>query len=323
MPGGSSGRADWAELTAFLTARPEGEPSVTLSWAELGQIVGSVPVSAVRHHPQWWHGDRSHVRAWRAAGYTAAHIQPGRSVTFRRSGRGVGGSPMVSGAKRPQESAVIPSTPSNGSLRTLQEIDPRNALLVIPCSKSKRAGGTAKGLETVPWVSELLIARERNREVAHVDERQLMPAWYRYNGGFYTTAAADLRDAVSVGVALVILSGGYGLLRAEEPIGNYDKIMRLSDWPAGLLEDLLVAEAKRRNTSTVVAFAAGSSHYAKLIRHAPWGRAGLTAFLVTINGVNKGASGEVPRRLGRAFSCFWQRHPAERYPEGTTVEQLA
>lgn len=319
MPSENSGRADWARLTAFLTTRPEGEDSVILSWTELDRIVGGVPASAVRHYPQWWHGDRSHVRAWKSAGYTAARIQPGQSVTFRRSEDGQ----AAPHAGQQQEKPTVTSASSNGGLRMLQEIDPRHALLVIPCSKGKRAGGSAQRTETAPWPPELRAARVATLATANADERQVMPAWYRYNGGFYTAAEASLRDAVSAGTPLVVLSGGYGLLHAEEPIGNYDKIMRLSDWPAGLLEDLLVREAGRRNVPTVVAFAASSSDYARLVRNAPWRRAGLTAFLVTIKGVSKGASGEVPRRLGRAFTCFWQQQPAEWYPEGTTLERLA
>jgi hypothetical protein len=99
--------------------------------------------------------------------------------------------------------------------------------------------------------------------------------------------------------------------------------LRLAGWPAGLLEGLLAAEAKQRNASAVVAFAAASSDYAKLIRRAPWRDTRTGAFLVTIQGVGGGASGEVPRRLGRAFACFWQRQSADGYPLGTTVERLA
>ncbi|WP_446697334.1 DUF7662 domain-containing protein [Thermomonospora cellulosilytica] len=319
VPSESRGRADWARLTAFLTARPEDEDSVTLSWAELDQIVGGVPASAVRHYPQWWHGDRSHVRAWKSAGYTAVRIRPGRSVTFRRSG----GNPAAHGTGRRQEKPTAVSTTSNGDLRTLQEIDPRDALLVIPCSGKKRTHGSAESSEAASWPSELLAARACNRAAAKMDEQQLMPAWYRYNGWFYTTAEASLRDAVFTGAPLAILSGGYGLLHPEEPTGHYNKAMRLTDWPTGLLEELLMAEADRRNVSAVVAFAAAKTDYAKLVRRTPWRSAGLMAYLVTINGVSKGAQREVPRRLGHAFTCFWQRQPAGRYPEGTTVERLA
>jgi hypothetical protein len=230
---------------------------------------------------------------------------------------------MVSVSGKRQVSPVASPESSSGNLQALQELDPRNVLLVIPCSKSKRAGGSTPRMEVAPWPATLLTAREGNRQAAGMDERQLMLAWRRYSGGFYTAAEASLRNAVSDSTPLIILSGGYGLLHAKEPIGDYNKIMRLADWPTGLLEGLLVAEARNRNVSDVVVFAATSSDYAKLARRVPWRRAGLSAFLVTIKGVSGGASGEVPRRLGRAFTCFWQRRPIKEYPPGTTAERLA
>jgi hypothetical protein len=54
---------------------------------------------------------------------------------------------------------------------------------------------------------------------------------------------------------VVIISGGKGIARSEEPIGWYDKILQLTDWPAGLLESALISEARRRGARTVVAFA--------------------------------------------------------------------
>ena len=122
---------------------------------------------------------------------------------------------------------------------------------------------------------------------------------------------------------MIILSGGYGVLHAREHIGDYDKIMRSTDWPSGLLESLLLHEARRRNVSSVVAFAAKSSDYARVVRATPWGQAELTAYLVTIKGVGTGASGKVPRRHGQAFAAFWRGQPADQDPEGTTVERLA
>jgi hypothetical protein len=59
---------------------------VTLSWRELDEIVGGLPQSAIKHHPQWWHGERSHTLAWRRAGFQLDSADLGRSVTFRRMG---------------------------------------------------------------------------------------------------------------------------------------------------------------------------------------------------------------------------------------------
>ena len=46
----------------------------------------------------------------------------------------------------------------------------------------------------------------------------------------------------------MIISGGYGIARADEPIGWYDKILQLADWPAGLLESALISEVRRSGT---------------------------------------------------------------------------
>ncbi|MGP4030051.1 DUF7662 domain-containing protein [Actinomadura sp. 3N407] len=206
-------RANWAALTTFLAARPPDEGSVTLSWEELGSIVGGVPDSAVQHHPQWWHGDRSHVRAWQAAGYAASEIQRGHSVTFRRAGAAA---PVRPSPWTQRENRATPPASPTDALLELQEVDVRSALLVIPCSKTKRPGGGASSQRATRWPSALAAAREHNRAAADLDERQLMPAWRRYSGHFYAAADAALRDAVSSDASLIILSGGYGLLRANE-----------------------------------------------------------------------------------------------------------
>lgn len=120
---------------------------------------------------------------------------------------------------------------------------------------------------------------------------------------------------------MVILSGGYGVANATELIGWYDKVLHLADWPAGLLESALISQARRAGTDTVVAFASQTTAYAQLLRRIPWRHACLRAGLVTISGVTAGAMAEVPRRLGLAFTAFWnQRHGT--YPPGTVVEQL-
>lgn len=132
--------------------------------------------------------------------------------------------------------------------------------------------------------------------------------------------SVGVADAVARG-RVVIISGGYGIARANEPIGWYDKILQLADWPSGLLESALVSEARRCGADTVVAFAPATTDYAKLLRRTRWQQAGIDARLVTITGVTGGAMAEVPRRLGQAFSAFWNRQHAS-YPPGVTVELL-
>ena len=104
----------------------------------------------------------------------------------------------------------------------------------------------------------------------------------------------------------------------QQPSGWYDKVLHLADWPAGLLESALIAEARRCGTHTVVAFASATTAYTKLLRRTPWEQAGIDARLVTITGVTGGAMKQVPQRLGQAFSAFWNRqhdsYPPQRNP---------
>lgn len=310
------GGADYGRLTAALSAR--AEPVVTMPWQELDDIVGGLPRSAVDHFPQWWHGDRPNTRAWRRAGYELVKAEPGRLVVFRRAG--LAAPSICAGAPAPPPGlpADRPRLPGDG----LAGIDPARVLLVVTCSRRKESGGSPPGTAGLdPWPEDLRNARSRVLAAASADTTGLLPAWRRYTGTFYQHAGAALAGAVTAG-HVVIISGGYGIVRAAEPIGYYDRELRLADWPRGLLESALLGEARRCGTSTVVAFASASTGYATLLRRTPWRQAGIGARLVTITGVRDGAMGEVPRRLGQAFSAFWNQHP-DRYPPGTSVQDLS
>lgn len=207
----------------------------------------------------------------------------------------------------------------------LRDADPRRVLLVIPCSAAKASGGqstaTTDGAQAEGWPEALLSARARVLGRSDADMSRVMPAWRRYQGGFYRHARPALGEAAAAG-NVVIISGGYGLADACDPIGWYDKVLRLADWPPGLLESALTARARRAGVDLVVGFAATSSSYAYLLRRTRWRHAGLQACLVTITGVTGGAMAEVPRRLGLAFAAFWsQQH--DGYPPGTEVQPLS
>jgi hypothetical protein len=203
----------------------------------------------------------------------------------------------------------------------LDGVDPQQSLLVLTCSGRKERGGRPPGPADQPaWPQDLADARTRVLATADADTAHLLPAWRRYTGTFYQHARPALADAVAAG-RVVIISGGYGIARADEPIGWYDKILQLADWPAGLLETALISEARRCGTQTVVAFASSTTDYARLLRRTPWQQAGIDARLVTITGVTQGAMHEVPRRLGQAFAAFWN-HQHDSYPPGTTTELL-
>jgi hypothetical protein len=157
---------------------------------------------------------------------------------------------------------------------------------------------------------------------AGVDERQLMPAWRRYTGGFYTTAGDALTDATARHANIVIISGGYGIVTADEPIGGYERVFHLADWPPGLLEDQLCRHAQQTGARSVVAFLAATTSYARLVRRTPWKTGGVTeAVMVSAMPPGGGAIVTVPRALRAALRAFWYRTP-HLLPDSITVESL-
>jgi hypothetical protein len=212
--------------------------------------------------------------------------------------------------------------PAQDSIRILETIDRQRCLLVVTCSGRKQPGGqpaTPGSATALP--PDLDQARQRGLATAHADTSRLLPAWQRYTGAFYQHAQPALADAVATG-HVVIISGGYGIVHADELIGWYDRALDLADWPPGLLEATLIREAKRNGAGTVVAFPSASTGYARLLRRTPWQQAGIQAHLVTITGVTSGALVEVPKRLGQALRAFWTDQQ-DSYPPGTTVQRLA
>jgi hypothetical protein len=109
----------------------------------------------------------------------------------------------------------------------------RSTLIVIPCSAKKRRGSGGGGgqagspiIESLrPDTARLLMeARKENEVRARVDTRSLIPAWQRYIGGLYVAADQALAKAVREGLHLLIISGGYGVVSAAEPIGTRGQV---------------------------------------------------------------------------------------------------
>jgi len=314
--------AEWELLTQWLVERDE--KVLTITWTTLGEIVGGLPNSASDHFPQWWHGDRPNTRAWRAAGYELAEVHRGQTLTLVKS---------QTRAKSLQSSvatayAVAPSRSNKSQFQHpdqagLATINPLSALIVLPCSKHKILGGANKSVTATPtWSPELLLERKHLQDRVQLDDHLVTPAWQRYQGGFYKAAGFSLSRAVSGGANIAILSGGYGVVRASEEIGWYDRALKKSDWRRGLLEETLISEALRVDAKEVVAFAARTSEYAKIIKHTPWRQAGIRrAVLVTSTRIGGGAMRKVPADLGFAFRAFWYQH-SEEYPADISCEEL-
>jgi len=230
--------------------------------------------------------------------------------------------PPTAAASEPPDHSLTPAARGPSSpAEALRDFDPERCMLIITCSGSKQPGGRApSGEDDNQWARQLQEARAHVLSSSELDMTRVLPAWRRYTVNFYQHANPTLADAVNRGHVLII-SGGYGILRAEELIGWYDRQLNLADWPRGVLESALIGEAHRRRLDTVVAFASATTGYAHFLRRVPWREAGITAKLVTVSGVTGGAMVEVPRRLGQAFSVFWTGQHAS-YPPGTIVENL-
>jgi hypothetical protein len=195
--------------------------------------------------------------------------------------------------------------------------DPATTLYIIPCSAAKLAGcgsgdrGQGRGLAhelPAATASAFLAAREAAARDARVDESTLMPGWRRYDGHFYRAARAVLARRIADGGVrhVLITSGGYGLLLADEPIGNYSARLDLGRWPSGLLQKVLTQYARGAGIEDVRTFAPASGHDARLVRGTPWRIAGVRqGWLYTPVGAHgDGAQVKVPRAEGEAFAAL-------------------
>ncbi|QRP43966.1 hypothetical protein [Amycolatopsis sp. FDAARGOS 1241] len=197
-------------------------------------------------------------------------------------------------------------------------VDEPGTLLIIGPSKAKVTGGSPRTAARADWPEDLLRARADLLPRSVVDDRTQLPAWQRYRGHFYRHVGDALPDAAASG-RLLILSGGYGVARADEPIACYDRKLRLRDWPPGTLEAAIQYEVQRLGTRRVLGFVSKSADYAKLLRRVRWD---VDATLVTIDFHGGGAQAEVPKRLAHAFAAVWLREP-ERMPPGVVTEPLS
>jgi hypothetical protein len=168
--------------------------------------------------------------------------------------------------------------PRDSPQHSVRVSDPRRALIVICCSKRKDntpRPAAAKGQSIVDYLPEPLAERLRKArcEVARkagLDESNLVPAWRRYTGHLYQAAGQTIERAVDEGTHVVIVSGAYGILLSDEPIGFYDRKFSRLDWPGGLLEEVLLAFVEFQNLKCIRAFASATSEYEKLLEQVRW-----------------------------------------------------
>lgn len=181
-------------------------------------------------------------------------------------------------------------------------------LLLIPCSGSKERGSAPCGALTLAsMISQDLarsldVSRASIRGPASVD-RTRMPAYLRYTGELYRHGADAIAAGVADGHEVLIISGAYGVVRADEGIAWYDKRLRLLDWPRGILERCILDYAQRQSVSSILALVARTSPYATLmLRVAAIVGPIQVRILSPVIGAGEGAQGKVPRAQGQAVS---------------------
>ena len=113
-----------------------------------------------------------------------------------------------------------------------------------------------------------------------------------------------MKDAIEADQKILILSGGYGVVLATEPIGNYEAVFNPSWWPRGLLERVLLSYAQRKGVQVVRAFASASTSYRKVVERTDWGSVVTDALLLMPAGVGAGAMVKTPRAQGEALSAL-------------------
>lgn len=322
-------------------------PEVSLDFSQIADLVGGLPASA-HNHRAWWsnevQGKRSHARAWMEAGWRVADLSLGlRWVRFVREGQPMHTespyAPLINVllSQAEEDLAHIPlpheARDDVARTKTSREIlapDSSRMLFVIPCSKRKSgqdqpSTGGPSVLDDIPedLAARLASARAGNRARAMIDERTLVPAWKRYRGSLYEAAGSSIRKAAEAGFHVLIISGGYGVIRADEAIGMYEAVFDPSRWPRGLIEECIVAYAARHGLTSALAFAGASTSYASVIRKARWRSAGISARLITPESVGGGSMVKVPRAIGEAIRHALIKGTVESdwiADDGTTVD---
>lgn len=196
-------------------------------------------------------------------------------------------------------------------LAALNCLDLEKTLILIPCSGKKSAAfsNSSNGptiIESLPpqMGRDLDLARSDLAIRANLDESALTPAWKRYTGTLYRSAEPALESAIKDGLHIVIISGGYGLLLAEEPIGTYNLAFKTSNWPKELLENVLLSYMKKCKLGNVVAFVSASTGYRQFLERVSWTAIpDLNVFFV-LPEATTGAMLKAPRAQGEGLHAF-------------------
>jgi len=153
-------------------------------------------------------------------------------------------------------------------------------LLIIPCSQSKKGGNSAIADNTIdeiisPESSELLRSARRSafqRSQTRLDmDSDAIPALFRYSGNMWSVEGfrEAIQGALSDGLHVLVESGGYGLIRVEEGIHEYEaSINRTAPIWRHVFPLVLTDYISRNGINSI--FVAGSGQYLQILRKKNW-----------------------------------------------------
>ena len=236
--------------------------------------------------------------------------------------------PSVEAPRAIESIRLAPLRSSTAPAYTIANL--RQTLFVICCSGSKNSGSSiSDGASILDSLRESTANQLRDARFAIVsraklDESTRMPAWQRYCGGFYGAAAASIGEAIAENLHMVIISGGYGLLLANESIGMYESVFRSAEWPSGLLQRVFGEYAEHHRLTSLRGFVASSTDYGKLLRRVAWHDFGVKDAWIFSPERVRGALVKNPRALGEAFKTLMRGEltPDWRSSDGLEIDAI-
>lgn len=289
----SGGPGRYEPLTRYLKGLDAG--TVTLTFAELGDILGFRLPAAASNHIEWWKegGGNPQARGWRDAGWSFVRTdRRAQTVTLRKDapasgGRGAGSAgrakaPAAAAAAKRRTVRRAPAASAAGGLRKTLA----SALVLLPEDPRMKRGGDPAWRRQSTALALLNEAGDRLAEArralaelageaagpdlgADGNRRAYVPALERFDGPLYEAAAAASRAAAgreTMRRSCLIVSGLYGLLAAEEPIRAYALTMGtpLPDgrtagrwWLEHGLGEILRSHLSQRGVTAIYSFLPG------------------------------------------------------------------
>jgi hypothetical protein len=106
---------------------------------------------------------------------------------------------------------------------------------------------------------------------------------------------------MAAGMHVIIISGGYGVVVGQEPIGRYEARLNPSWWPNHLIERVLIAYAQRHRIASVRAFVSATGPYVTILKRVRWRDAGINDALVLTPEAEPGGMRRSPATQGEAL----------------------